>query len=160
MSTQSVARPTSRALRGLRLQLYIVVVLLALEIVLGVAVNLFAKLPASDKGSSLFSAFGAAIGSGPISLALHAIVGTLLVLAGISVIIRAVGSRTVLQIVLASLGMLALLGAWTAGSGFVGHQVDGASFGMALDSGVAVLAYSTALFAIPLSLPSESASTK
>jgi hypothetical protein len=152
-----VSSPSSQSFRGLRLQLYIVVALLAIEIVLGVAVTLFAKLPASDKGTSLFTAFGGAIASGPANLTIHAIVGTLLVLAGISVIIRAARSRTALQIVLSIIGMVGLLGAWTAGTGFVGHQVDGASFGMALSAGIALLAYVTALFTVAASGPDVNA---
>lgn len=157
MTTATATQQTSRALRGLRLQLYIVIVLLAVEIVLGIATNLFAKLPANDKGLSLFAGFGAAIGSGPVSLALHAIVGSLLVLAAISVIIRAVGSRNALQVVLAIVGLVVLVGAWMSGSGFIGNQTDGASFGMSLSTGIALLGYATALFTAGGSSPARSA---
>lgn len=149
MTTVSVDSARSRAFRGLRLQLYIVILLLTIETVLGIAVNLFAKLPASDTGDTMFSAFGAAIGSGPVSLAVHAIVGALVVLAGISVLIRAAGSRSTLQTVLAIIGLLAMVGAWISGATFVGAQSDGTSFGMTMATALAVLVYATALFAVP-----------
>jgi hypothetical protein len=158
MTTVTQTRPTRRAVNGLRLQLFIALILLAIEIVLGIAVNLFVKLPASDKGKSLFSAFAAAIGSGPVSLAVHAIVGTLIVLAAISVLIRAISTRRVLQIVLTVIGLLAVLGAWSAGTGFVGSGANGASFGMATATALAIAAYATALFAVP-TVPSPSPST-
>ena len=71
-------------LNGLRRQLFITIILLAIEIVLGIMVNLFVKLPAGDKGTPWPTGFGAAITSGPVSLAIHAIVGTLIVLANTS----------------------------------------------------------------------------
>lgn len=147
--TATQTRPSSRALNGLRLQLFIGLILLAIEIVLGIAVNLFVKIPAADKGSSMFTAFGDAIASGPVSLAIHAIVGTLIVLAAISILIRAISTRRGLQITMAVLGLLAVLGAWSAGTGFVGSGADGASFGMATSTAVAIAAYATALFAVP-----------
>jgi hypothetical protein len=149
MTTGTEARPTPRTVGGLRLQLFIALILLAIEIVLGIAVNLFAKLPAGDKGTSLFSAFAASITAGPASLAIHSIVGTLIVLASISVLIRAISTRRGLQIVLGVIGLLAVLGAWSAGTGFVGSGADGASFGMATSTAVAIAAYATALFAVP-----------
>jgi hypothetical protein len=149
MSAVTVTRPTPRAVSGLRLQLFIALILLAIEIVLGIAVNLFVKIPAADKGTFEFSAFAATFTHGPVSLATHAIVGTLIVLAAISVLIRAISTRRALQITLAILGLLAVLGAWSAGTGFVGTGDDGASFGMATSTAVAIAAYASALFAVP-----------
>jgi hypothetical protein len=148
MTTATQARAT-RSVKGLRLQLFIAIILLAIEIVLGIAVNLFVKLPAGDKGTSLFTAFGAAITSGPMSLAIHAIVGTLIVLAGISVLIRAITTRRALQIVLAAIGLVGVLSAWSSGAGFVGDGADSASFSMATATALAIAAYATALFAVP-----------
>lgn len=142
-------RMSVRALSGLRLQLYIAVILLVVEFALGTFVNLYAKLPAADKGTSLFAAFGAAVGSGPVSVALHAILGTLIVLAGISVIVRAVSIRSILHLVLAIMGMLAVLMAWVSGTGFIGSQAEGASFGMAVATAIALLCYATSLFLLP-----------
>jgi hypothetical protein len=142
-----------RSVKGLRLQLFIAIILLAIEIVLGIAVNLFVTLPAGDKGTSLFTAFGAAIASGPVSLAVHAIVGMLIVLAGISVLIRAITTRRALQIVLAAIGLIGVLSAWSSGAGFVGDGADSASFSMATATALAIAAYATALFTAPAVRP-------
>ena len=44
--------------------------------------NLYDKLPRTDHSTSLFAAFGAALTVGPVSLALHAVLGMLLVFTG------------------------------------------------------------------------------
>lgn len=149
MTSATATSPSPRVVNGLRLQLFIALILLAIEIVLGIAVNLFVKIPAGDKGTSLFSGFAAALTAGPVSLAIHAIVGTLIVLSAISVLIRAISTRRGLQIGLSILGLLAVLGAWSAGTGFVGNGEDGASFGMATLTAIAIAAYASALFAVP-----------
>jgi hypothetical protein len=146
MTTVPTTRPTPRPINGLRLQLYIITAMLAIEVALGVYVNLYAKLPTSDKGTSGFAAFAAAIASGPVSLALHAIVGTLILLAAISVIIRGIATRRAPQIILAIVGLLAVLAAWGSGTGFVGNQVDAASFAMTIGTVIALLSYATAVF--------------
>lgn len=138
-----------RGIRGLRLQLYIQTVLLILTLAVGIIVNLSATLPASDKGDSMFAAFGAALASGPASLSIHATLGSLVVLAGISVLIRAVTSHRAGQIILAAVGLLAVLMAWTSGTGFVGDQTNGASMSMAIGTAVALLCYTGALYALP-----------
>lgn len=48
----------------------------------GSIVNLYAKLPRTDHGTSLFAAFGAAITVGPVSLVIRAVLGTLLAFTG------------------------------------------------------------------------------
>jgi hypothetical protein len=148
-SAATKAGQTPRVLNGLRLQLFIALLLLSIEIVLGMAVNLFVKLPAGDKGSSMFAGFAAAFTAGPVSVAIHAVVGTLIVLASISVLIRAISTRSGLQIALAIVGLLAVIGAWTSGAGFVGNGDDSASFSMATLTAIAIAAYASALFAVP-----------
>jgi hypothetical protein len=149
MTASTQSRVTPRRFSGLRLQLFITIILLAIEIVLGITVNLFVKLPAGDKGTPWAAGFGAAITSGPVSLAVHAIVGTLIVLASISVLIRAITTRRALLIVLAIIGLIAVLSAWSSGTGFVGDGQDSASFSMATATALAIAAYATALFTIP-----------
>jgi hypothetical protein len=138
-------RAASRGLNGLRLQLLIALILLAIEIVLGISVNLFVKIPAGDKGTFEISGFVAAITAGPASLAIHAVVGTLLVLAAISTLIRAIRTRRALQVELTIVGLLSVIGAWSAGTGFVGNGANSASFAMATLTAIAVAAYSAAL---------------
>lgn len=149
MAAATQMRTTPRRVNGLRLQLFITIILLAIQIVLGISVNLFVTLPAGDKGTSLFTGFGAAVASGPVSLAVHALVGTLIALASISVLVRAITTRRPLQIVLAAIGLIGVLSAWSSGAGFVGDGADSASFSMATGTALAIAAYATALFAIP-----------
>lgn len=149
MTAATQTRVMLRRVSGLRLQLFIAIILLTVEIVLGMTVSLFVKLPAGDKGMPWPTGFGAAITSGPVSLAIHAIVGTLIVLASISVLIRAITIRRAWQIVLASVGLIGVLSAWSSGTGFVGDGEDSASFSMATATALAIAAYATALFAAP-----------
>jgi hypothetical protein len=52
----------------------------------GVWVNLYAQLPAADHGAGLLPAFGRAVAKGPVTLALHAVPGTLLLVTAIAVL--------------------------------------------------------------------------
>lgn len=141
---------TAAKVRGLRNNVLAGLVMLILEYGLGIWTNLYVNLPASDKGKSTFAAFGGAVAHGPVSLTLHALLGTLLVLTAVSVVVRAVLVRQTVLIIIASVALLAILAAWASGARFVGHAANGASFGMAIATGVAVFAYVTILFiAIP-----------
>ena len=51
--------------------------------------NLYTTLPATDAGKNSLSAFGAAVTDGPVALTLHALLGTLLLITGISAVVRA-----------------------------------------------------------------------
>jgi hypothetical protein len=51
------------------------------------------RIPASDHGKGTFAAFGAAVADGPLALALHALLGTLLVVSAVTFVIRAVLAR-------------------------------------------------------------------
>ncbi len=53
----------------------------------GSIVNLYSKLPRTDHVTSLFATFDAAITVGPVNLAEHAFLGTLLVLTGITAVV-------------------------------------------------------------------------
>ena len=61
---------------GLRANSLAAVVMLLIQYCLGISVTLYSALPASDHGKSLFSAFEAAVGDGPVLLTLHALLGT------------------------------------------------------------------------------------
>jgi|GEM_PF-4083005 len=87
-TTQEATQRSARRLNGLRANCLAVVVMLVLELGLGVGVNLYAKIPSADSGTSLLPAFDKAVTGGPIVLTLHAILGTLLLVTGISVFVR------------------------------------------------------------------------
>jgi hypothetical protein len=153
---RSVAPPTAAAgssskAIGLRANCFAGVVMLIVEFGLGIGVNLYSSLPRADHGRSAFPAFGRAVTGGPVVLTLHALLGTLLLVAGVSVVVRAALIRRAPLTAVAGVALLAILAAWVSGTRFVGHTGNGASLGMALATGVALLCYATILFVVPSS---------
>jgi hypothetical protein len=138
--------PVPRTVTGLRASAFGAVILLLAEYCLGVWVNLYTQLPAADHGTGLLTAFGRALANGPVTLALHALLGTLLLVTAIGVIIHAARARNTASTVIAVIAFLAVAGAWISGARFVGGQSSSASFGMAAATAIAVLGYVTLLF--------------
>ena len=132
--------------RGLRINSFSAAVILLIEYGLGIWVNLYAKIPASDHGKGTFAAFGAAVAAGPAALAVHAVLGTLLIVTAIALIVRAALARNTAATVIGAVAFLAVAAAWLSGTRFVGDAADGASFGMAIATGVALLSYVVILF--------------
>ncbi len=146
--TASAPATSARGIGGLRANALAGLVLLLIEYSLGISVNLYSTLPASDRGKTLFAALGAAVGNGPVLVTLHALLGTLLLITAIAALIRAlrVGMRAL--IALSAGALLATLVAWLSGSSFIGHQKNGASLAMALAAAVAILCYALLVFAL------------
>lgn len=140
------AGAATRADRGLRPNAFAAVVMLLLEYGLGIWVNLYAKIPASDQGKGIFAAFGAAVADGPVGLALHALLGTLLLVTAAILVIRAVLARKAATIAIGVVALLAIITAWLSGARFTGSGAGGASFTMAMATGVALLCYVAILF--------------
>jgi uncharacterized membrane protein len=132
--------------RGLRPSSFAAVVMLLAEFALGIWVNLYAKVPASDHGKSTFAAFGGAVAHGPVALAVHALLGTLILVTAISVVIRAALARKAAATVVGAVAFLAVIAAWLSGARFTSGGADGASFGMAIATAVALLCYAIILF--------------
>jgi hypothetical protein len=145
MSTSSVDAFDARQ-RGLAANALAGLVMLLIEYSLGISVNLYSNLPASDRGTALFAGLGAAVGNGPLLLTLHALLGTLLLITGIAAIARASRLRAPPLIALSAAALLATVVAWLAGSAFVGHQKDAASLAMALAAAAAILCYALVIF--------------
>ena len=146
---ERLAPISTRTLKGLRANSFAAVVMLLFELALGVGVNLFSKLPASDSGKALHPAFGSAVTGGTIILTLHALLGTILLITGISAFVRASLTRQPLLIVITSIALLAIIAAWLSGSKFVGDMANGASLAMGLATGVTILCYAVILFVVP-----------
>ncbi|HTZ25109.1 MAG TPA: hypothetical protein VMC83_14050 [Streptosporangiaceae bacterium] len=113
-------------------------IMLVIQYALGIWVNLYCTIP-TGKG------VGQAFSNGAV-LALHTVVGLLLILAALSMIIRAVAARHRPSIVASAIGLLAILAAAGAGASFVNDGTNGASLGMALATAVALLCYIVGLF--------------
>ena len=139
---------TERELWRLRGQAFGALVMLIIQFAIGVVVNLYVKLPKADKGSGFFTAIGRAVSNGPASLAIHAILGLVILLAAISLLVRGILARQRVVIALSAVGLLAVLAAASSGAGFVGNAKASASLGMALATAVAMLCYGTCLMAL------------
>jgi hypothetical protein len=150
-ASQATAGKRRKAGRSatLRPSAFAVVLLILLQYALGMWVNLFATIPPSDQGKGLLAAFGAALAHGPVSLTLHAVIGTLLLLAAIAFLARAALARARAATVLGGIGALAIIAAWVNGALFVGNGANGSSFGMAMGAALALLCYVTVVFLRP-----------
>jgi hypothetical protein len=150
-SSRGAAGPDQTAkLVRLRTSSFGAVAMLIIQFILGIIYNLYGTAPTSTKSVGLFSS---------PDLALHVIVGILLVIAGIGQLIRAVGTRHRLAISMSAVGLLAILAAFGAGLGFSSSGTAGASLGMSLAFAVALACYVVLIFALPSSGASSSTPT-
>jgi len=121
-------------------------VALLVQYALGMVVNLYVTVPARDQGGGVLTAIGRAFANGPASLAIHAALGLLILAGTISLVVRSVLSRRRPLIWLSAVTLLAVLGAAFNGAAFVNSGNDGASLGMALLTGLALLCLVVTLF--------------
>jgi hypothetical protein len=152
---RSAAGLPPRQLLALRGNTFGVLAMLIVQFAIGVVVNLYATIPARDKGSGIFGAIGRALTNGPGSLATHAGLGVLIVLAAVALVVRSIVARHTASIVLSVLGLAAITSAALNGARFV---ADGgpasASLAMALSTAVAMLCYAAGLLLVGFSRPS------
>lgn len=111
--------------------------MLVLQYGLGIFLNLYVAIPASDAHAGLF----AEIATAPLALTVHALLGLALIGTAILLVVRAVRVGDRLLSVLASAGLTAIGGAFGAGEIFVRNDMAGASLAMAVLTGVALLCY-------------------
>jgi len=144
-----------RQLVALRGNTFGALAMLIVQFAVGVVVNLYATIPAKDNGSGIFGAIGRALTNGPASLAIHAGLGLLIVLAAVALVVRSIVTRHPASIVVSVIGLAAIVAAALNGARFV---ADGgpanASLAMALSTAVAMLCYATGLLLLSSSRPS------
>jgi hypothetical protein len=128
-------------LEGVRRVSLAALVMLVVQYGLGIILNLYVAVPASDAHAGLMQE----IASGPLMLTLHAVLGLALVGAGFVLLVRAVRLEDRVIAVLAAAGLTAIGGAFASGEIFVRNGQSGASLAMALLTGVALLCYIAAL---------------
>ena len=145
----------ARRLRALRLNSAGISVMLLVQYGLGIGVNLYAEVPDADHGVGILVAAGRALTSQPVALALHTALGLLMLVAGVTVLVRAIRARHRLAIAASALGFAAIIGAAVSGATFVSSDHDSASLAMGLLAGVALLCYLANLLAV---VPSAKAS--
>jgi hypothetical protein len=134
-------------LARLRRSNFSLLIMLIVQFVLGMIYNLYGTAPTSTKSIGLFSS---------PDLALHVVLGILLVLAAIGQLVQTIRARHALSLWLSAVGLVSILGAGFAGLGFTGSGANGASLGMSLAFAVALACYVVLAFALPSSVSSVS----
>jgi hypothetical protein len=124
-------------LEGVRRVSLAALVMLVVQYGLGIILNLYVAVPASDAHAGLMQE----IASGPLMLTLHALLGLGLVGAAFVLLVRAVRLEDRVIAVLAAAGLTAIGGAFASGEIFVHSGQNAASLAMALLTGVALLCY-------------------
>ena len=122
---------------GLRRVCLAALIMLVVQYGLGIFLNLYVAVPASDAHAGIFTE----IATAPLALTVHALLGLALIGTAILLVVRAVGVRDRLLSVLAATGLTAIGGAFGAGEIFVRNGQAGASLAMAILTGVALLCY-------------------
>lgn len=112
-------------------------VMLVIQYGLGIILNLYVAVPASDAHAGILTE----IATAPAVLTVHAVLGVALVGTGVLLVARAAGVRDRLLAVLATAGLTALGGAFGAGEIFVRNGQSTASMAMAVLTGMALLCY-------------------
>jgi hypothetical protein len=116
------------------------VFMLIIQFFLGIIYNLYGTMPTSAKSIGWFSNGW---------LALHVVLGILLLLAGIGLVAQAMRTSSGLAKGMAWVGLAGIIGAFAAGSSFTSNGANGASLGMALAFAVALASYVVLLIRLP-----------
>ena len=122
---------------GLRRVSLAALIMLVVQYGLGIVLNLYVPVPASDQHAGILQE----IATAPLALTVHALLGLALIGAAIMLVVRAVIVRDRLLAGLASAGLTAIGGAFAAGEIFVRNGQPGASLAMGILTGVALLCY-------------------
>ena len=149
-ATREAGQDLTVRLARMRMSSLGAVAMLIVQFILGVIYNLYGTAPTPKKSIGLFSS---------PDLALHVILGILLVIAAVGQLVRAIGTRHKLAIWLSAVGLLAIVAAGFAGLGFTGSGAAGASLGMSLAFAVALACYVVLVFALPSSASARSSTT-
>jgi hypothetical protein len=110
--------------------------MLVIQFVLGAAYSLYGTAPTSTKSIGMFSS--------PL-LDVHVIMGILLIISAIMLVVRSVQARLTPVIATSVVGLLAILGAFGAGSAYIKAGDNGPSLGMAIATAIAMLCYAATL---------------
>jgi len=145
MSADPAGARAATRVRGLRANSFAAVVILLVEYGLGIWVNLYGQLPASDHGASVATGFARAIYKGPVGLSVHALLGVILIVSALTAVVRAVLVRRPALIGATGVGLVAIVMAAFSGASFVGDASSSSSMGMAVAAGVAMAAYAVVL---------------
>jgi len=139
--------------RQVRISFLFALVMLIAQFLLGMAVNLFLKIPDQHPGanppeyfSGVAQSVSWAILHGNLLLAIHAGFGLVLVIAAVGTLVQAIGSRHRGLIVSAVFGLIGVLAAGFNGGSFLNYHQDFSSMLMATGFAIAIAAYSVGLY--------------
>jgi hypothetical protein len=139
-----------RRLRGARRTTLSAAIMLLIQYGLGMGVNLYVTVPASDQHHGLGSALGHSLSNSPVVLAVHSGFGLLLLVAGVNVLVRAIAGRRPVIITSAVIALIAIIGAAVSGARFVDAGDNAAaSMMMGILTAVALLCYLVNLYLYP-----------
>ena len=114
-----------------------VLIMLVVQYGLGIFLNLYVAVPASDAHAGIVGE----IATAPLALTIHALLGLALIGAAILLLVRAVGVKDRLLAGLAAAGLTAIGGAFGTGEIFVRNGQPGASLAMAILTEAALICY-------------------
>jgi len=139
--------------RQLRISFLFALVMLIGQFLLGMAVNLFVKVPTDHPGANPPEYFSGvaqsvtwAILNGNLLLAVHAGFGLVLVVAAVGTLVQAIGNRRRGLVVSAVIGFIGVLAAGFNGGSFLNYHQDFSSMLMATGFAIAVVSYSAGLY--------------
>jgi hypothetical protein len=139
--------------RQLRISFLFALVMLIGQFLLGMAVNLFVKIPDQHPGANPPEYFSGvaqsvtwAIINGNLLLAVHAGFGLVLVVAAVGTLVQAIGNRRRGLVVSAVVGFVGVLAAGFNGGSFLNYHQDFSSMLMATGFAIAVVSYSAGLY--------------
>jgi hypothetical protein len=135
---------TAVGVARLRRGSFAVLMLVLAEYVMGMYVNLYVTVPKTDHGSDL----GGQISTGPAWLSVHAVIGLLLAVGAVGVLAQAVLIRHWGVTALVAAGLLAVVFAAVAGTGFTSTGDTSASMAMAVLTAVALGCYAASLYVL------------
>lgn len=124
-------QPDTRA-RRVSLASFGALTMLIVQFILGAAYGHYGTRPTSTKSVGMFSS--------PL-LAIHVVLGMLIILAAIMLVVRAIQIKEIPVVVTSVVGLLAVAGAFAAGESYIGNGHHGTSFYMAITTAVAMLCY-------------------
>ena len=126
---------------------------LVLQFLLGMAVNLFVKIPTDHPGSNPPEYFSGVVQSvawavlhGPLLLTLHAALGIFLVFFAVDLLVRAIRIRARSHILTAAFGAFGVIGAGFNGGSYLNYHEDFSSMIMSAGFAVAVTSYAIGLY--------------
>ncbi len=139
--------------RQLRISFLFALVILIGQFLLGMAVNLFVKIPTDHPGANPPEYFSGvaqsvtwAILNGNLLLAIHAGFGLMLVIAAVGTLFQAIRNRRRGIVVSAVFGFIGVLGAGFNGGSYLNYHQDFSSMLMATGFAIAIVAYSVGLY--------------